>query len=143
MSVLVYNPNDNPLKLASDSFSNNGDTASPYPKLWVAGEALYGAVGPLQGVAQLQQWVEQGMKPGQFPSQTGAQLLVLTKEKGLRRYKNSPTPYLHGKNILAIGEGAPYAYGAMFMGASAEQAVAAAIHHCIHCNGEPVTLSLP
>lgn len=82
------------------------------------------------------------MSPPQFPSQTGAQLVVLTKEKGLQRYKNSATPYLHGKNSLAIGEGAPYAYGAMFMGASAEQAVAAAIHHCIHCNGESFSIEL-
>lgn len=83
------------------------------------------------------------MEASQFPGQTQAQLLVLTKEKGLQRYKNSSTPYLHGKNSFAIGEGAPYAYGAMFMGASAEQAVAAAIHHCIHCNGVPVTEELP
>lgn len=143
MSVIVYNPHHNANLLASDSFSNNGDIASPYPKLWSTATTIYGVVGPLQGVAQLQQWVADGMKPGQFPSQTGAQLLVLDKQKGLRRYKNSATPYLHGKNILAIGEGAPYAYGAMFMGATAEQAVAAAIRYCIHCNGDVQTLSLP
>lgn len=78
-----------------------------------------------------------------FPhSSSGGTLLVLTKEKGLLRYKDLPIPYLHGANNYAIGEGAPFAYGAMFMGATAEEAVAAAIDGSPHCNGHVVSLSL-
>lgn len=77
-----------------------------------------------------------------FPSNTGGTLLLLTKDKGLLRYKDLPIPYLHGANNYAIGEGAPFAYGAMFMGATAEEAVAAAIDGSPHCNGHVVSLSL-
>lgn len=77
-----------------------------------------------------------------FPINTGGTLLLLTKEKGLLRYKDLPIPYLHGANNYAIGEGAPFAYGAMFMGATAEEAVAAAIDGSPYCNGHVVSLNL-
>lgn len=82
------------------------------------------------------------MQSETFPKNSGAQLLVLTKDKGLQRYKNASIPYLHGSNNYAIGEGAPFAYGALFMGATAEQAVAAAIDGSPHCNGTAITFSL-
>lgn len=127
---------------------NSESLAFPYPKLWAAEHprlqvpALFAAVGPLQAVARLQQWVETGMKAADMPSNSGAQLLVLTKEKGLQRYKNSATPYLHGSYNYAIGEGAPFAYGALFMKATAEEAVAAAIDGSPFCNGSVISLSL-
>lgn len=84
------------------------------------------------------------MLPAQFPQVVGTnfQLLLLSKEKGVVRYRDSSIPYLHGNQKLAIGEGAPFAYGALFMGATAEQAVAAAIEFSPHCNGSPISLSL-
>ena len=66
----------------------------------------------------------------------------MSKEKGVVRYRDTAIPYLHGLNKLAIGEGAPFAYGALFMGATAEQAVLAAIDGSPHCNGQVVSLSL-
>ena len=82
------------------------------------------------------------MTPTLFPARSGGTLLVLTKEKGLQRYKNTAIPYLHGAADYAIGEGAPFAYGALFMGATAEEAVAAAIHHSPDCNGSVTSFTL-
>jgi len=137
--------------LAADSHVNSNmqldssacALAYPYPKLWRLSETtLAGAVGPLQAVALLQQWTLEGCNLDKFPTNTGGTLLLLTKEKGLLRYKDVPIPYLHGANNYAIGEGAPFAYGAMFMGATAEEAVAAAIDGSPYCNGHVVSLSL-
>jgi len=150
MSVIVYRNGT----LAADSHVNIGSEPSysqesityPYNKLWALSQAgqtvLAGAVGPLQAVAQLQQWTLEGCDTKSFPINTGGTLLLLTKEKGLLRYKDVPIPYLHGANNYAIGEGAPFAYGAMFMGATAEEAVAAAIDGSPYCNGHVVSLSL-
>lgn len=147
MSVLVYDGKS----LAADSHANTADLAFPFPKIWsLPGTGankpctIYGAVGPLPAVAALRQWVEQGMEPGKFPTQAGtdSHLVLLSKDKGLIRYKGNAIPYLHGHNKIAIGEGAPFAYGAMFAGATAEQAVAAAIHYSPHCNGKPEVLTL-
>lgn len=149
MSVIVHRNNT----LAADSHANSGELAFPYTKLWeliptsstdiiIQNRTLCGAVGPLQSVAALQQWTLQGCESKNFPTNSGGTLLLLTKEKGLLRYKDVPIPYLHGANNYAIGEGAPFAYGAMFMGATAEEAVAAAIDGSPHCNGHVVSLSL-
>lgn len=82
------------------------------------------------------------MKSNDYPTNFGATLIVLTKEKGLQRYKNSAIPYLHGAADYAIGEGAPFAYGALFMGATAEEAVAAAIYCSPDCNGSVTSFTL-
>ena len=68
--------------------------------------------------------------------------MLSSKEKGLVRYNGSCIPLVHGLNKIAIGEGAPFAYGALHMGATAEQAVAAAILYSPYCNGVPEVLSL-
>lgn len=142
MSVLVYDGRT----LCTDSLANNGDQAFPFEKLWYREGALLGSIGPLQAVGALRQWADQGFNPTHFPTSrvngTAAQLVVLTKEKGLVRYNKSPVPLLHGYEKLAIGEGAPWATAALEMGASAEEAVRIAIKYCVHCNGEPVVLSL-
>lgn len=146
MSVLVYDGKS----IGTDSLANNGEVSFPFGKLWYMastnGNSLLGAIGPLQAVGALRQWSDQGFRPTQFPTAmvngTPAQLVVLTKEKGLVRYNKSPVPLLHGYEKLAIGEGAPWATAALEMGASAEEAVRIAIKYCVHCNGEPVVLSL-
>ncbi len=139
MSVIVHRNGT----LAADSHVNSGELAFPFSKLWQVPTTgvLCGAVGPLSSIVQLQEWTL-GSSHTPYPLNTGGTLLLLTKEKGLLRYKDLPIPYLHGANNYAIGEGAPFAYGAMFMGATAEEAVAAAIDGSPYCNGHVVSLSL-
>lgn len=142
MSVIVCSDG----VMSADSSINSGDLCLPFPKIWAlpTNSAIAGAVGPLQQVALLQQWTQGDMKPENFPvlPNSGTQLLILSKQKGVVRYRGTSTPYLHGHQKLAIGEGAPFAYGALYMGATAEQAVAAAIEYSPHCNGSPISLSL-
>ena len=157
MSVIVF---DGQGTIAADSLANGPTHSFPYPKV-VRLEAsipsltdqtlpqhtiLAGVVGPLQASTQLLNWLTQGLAPSTFPYKwvagTNAQLITVTKEEGLKRYNGQPIPHLHGLNKFAIGEGAPFAYGALYMGATAEQAVAAAIHYSPDCNGEVVSLSL-
>lgn len=142
MSVLVFDG----ISLAADSFANNGTTAFPYEKIWKAHGRLFGVIGPLNEASALRQWADTNLDPCEYPHlllvNSKAQLIAVSKEKGLLRYKNSANPYLHGLSKLAIGEGADIAYGAMEHGATAEQAVAAAIKYSIHCNGTPEVLHL-
>lgn len=140
MSVIVFDKH----KLACDSFMNNGVVNSPMQKIWRSTKLLCGSIGLVQEIGLLKQWQEQGLKPDKYPLTPGSksQLVIVSPELGCVRYNGSPVPVLHGFNKFAIGEGAPFAYGALYMGATAEQAVAAAIYYSPHCNGEPVSLSL-
>lgn len=147
MSILVFDG----LTLAADSQANADHCSFPFPKIMRVEDKLVGAIGPLQSVSRLFDWASnaflseprEGLSPNKFPTDVkGAQLLVVSKDKGVIRYNGSPTPLLHGMNKIAIGEGAPFAYGALHMGATAEQAVAAAIQFSPHCSGQPMSLAL-
>jgi ATP-dependent protease HslVU (ClpYQ) peptidase subunit len=141
MSVVVWDGTT----LAADSYGNNGETCFPVTKLWKDdADNLYGAVGGVQAINLLQEWSKyQGRS--NYPEEARlnkATLLVIKKDKYVIRYYGSPVPIQSPlKSVLAIGEGSQYAYGALDMGATAEQAVAVAIKRSVHCNGEPVSIT--
>lgn len=147
MSVVVFDGTS----LAADSMANGSMSSVPFPKLTKLSQTggstmVAGVIGPTLAATQLLRWAEAGLVPEQFPSKevfgSGAQLLVVSKEKGVEKYSETAIPTLHGLNKFAIGEGAPFAYGAMFAGADAVKAVEAAIHYSPHCNGSPEVLHL-
>lgn len=156
MSVIVWDGST----LAADSQINGSGVSHDFNKIVeipanvASGKprTLAGAVGPMEVVGPILHWVIEGQQ-GNIPGMWGGgQLILITKEKGLVRYSpHSAKPLLHGFNKIAIGEGAPFAYGAMsaldYLGATEDYdpayiAVKAAIEHSPHCNGEPITLKL-
>jgi len=147
MSVLVWDGH----RIAVDSMANTGTHSFPLEKVWRLPATtkqpamLAGVVGQVQVCADLREWADNGRQIDKFPESAShnlAQLVLVSKEKGLIRYYGSCIPILHGLNKVAIGEGAPVAYGALYMGATAEQAVAAAIQYNPSCNGVPEVFEL-
>lgn len=139
MSVLVWDGKT----LAADSYGNNGETCFPVVKLWKDDGALFGAVGGVQAVSALRKWIEDQMLTD-YPQEArlNKATLLMVLPEGVTRYYGSPVPIKTPlKSVLAIGEGSSYAYGALDMGATAEQAVAVAIKRSVHCNGEPVSIT--
>lgn len=137
MSILVSDGTS----VATDTFGNAENISFPLVKLIKEPStgSVAGAIGPLPQVPLLLKWFITGLQPEQFPkgiAGTGAQLVVVSKDKGTVRYNGTPVPILHGFNTIAIGEGAPFAYGALYAGATLEQAVEAAILYSPHCNGK-------
>ncbi len=157
MSVLVFDGET----LAADSHIQNGQLTHRFDKIievpanaaMNTPRVLAGGVGSLDQLGPALQWVIDGQRKDKVLTfWGGAQLVVITKDKGLVRFvRDTRTPFLHGFNKLAIGEGAPFAYGAMTametLGTTggytpAWVAVEAAIEHSPQCNGEPITLKL-
>lgn len=140
MSVLVWDGKT----MAADSYGNDGFAAFPVTKLWEVDGNLCGAVGGVQAVSLLETWTNRDYDLEEYPQEARlnkAQLLVAA-DKHLVRYNGTPIAIrLPLKTMLAIGEGSQYAYGALDMGATAEQAVAIAIDRCIYCNGKPISIS--
>lgn len=165
MSVIVFDGQT----LAADSHINNGSTSFAMNKIievpanLVQGtpRTLVGAVGNAQYVAAALNLMAQGESINKIFSTPDLYfnghftLVTVTKEQGLIRYNGNAIPHLHGFNKIAIGDGAPFAYGAMgaledigyippygLVRSAAALAVNQAIKHSLHCNGEPVTLTL-
>lgn len=66
----------------------------------------------------------------------GCSALIVTREGVVEHYEDGKGPIIIQEEFAAIGSGAQFAYGAMHMGATAEQAVEAAIKWASGCGGE-------
>jgi hypothetical protein len=106
-------------------------------KAWRVGNAILTGVGSMTLVLTMRDWYINGHHPIQFPTEQTlpdrwCEFIVATPD-GLFRYERSPIPIEHGKNKCAFGAGKDFAYGALAMGATAEQAVTIANRYSIHC----------
>lgn len=139
MSVIVWDG----VTLASDSDMNDGQVKVPFEKIWREGQRLCGVVGPVSDCLKLRAWVKEGSIPDKYPTISPDAYLVIVYPNGeLTRFTASGIPIATFHKRLALGTGRDFAYGAMFMGASAEDAVRAAIKYSASCSGEVRTLKL-
>lgn len=138
MSILVW---DGKL-LASDSHANDGVTSFPLEKIWRTDKnELIGGVGGVNDVNYMREWWLAGARVSEFPKVTSQnEFIVISKDRGVIRYKDRPLALLHGHTKCAFGTGRQFAYGALFAGASAEFAVRAAIKYDPSCGGYPVAI---
>ena len=137
MSVVVWDG----VTLACDSDMNDGQVKLPFEKIWQKGKHLYGVVGVISECVKLKTWVRNGCILDWFPqvSPETALIIVSLPDGIVTRYTVSTTPISHTGKI-ALGTGRDFAYGAMFMGGSAEDGVRAAIKYSASCSGEVITL---
>lgn len=114
--------------LAADTLINsNGDRIGYTPKIGRAGGLLFGASGSTAWCWAFRSWVRGGAKGAhpQVPEHTGGFIvmpnddLIVFHNEGLERRTGLP--------FHADGSGADYALGAMQMGATAKEAVLAAV----------------
>jgi len=132
MSVVVWDG----MTLATDKSASNGNIHHCIDKAWVYKDVLLTGTGSLGGILAMREWYKAGAKPEGFPEiQKGnnwCHFIVVT-EHGLERYEQSPIPIEHGRNACAFGSGQDIAYGALAMGANAEQAVGIANQYVADC----------
>lgn len=149
MSVLVFDDKT----LAADSHINAQGVSIPFEKVWkVNDRTIAGAIGDVQAIGMFREWTKKGLEEGYILPIVAVpfQGLVVTKGKGIVRYNNTSIPLLHGFNSIAVGEGAPFAYGALDVldrtaytgNDKAQIAVEAAINYSPHCNGHAIRVSL-
>jgi ATP-dependent HslUV protease subunit HslV len=106
----------------------------PIDKLWRIDGVVVGGVGTAYDISAMRTWVVAGRRPETFPTVTSmSNFVIVTPARGLIRYTNTPMPTAHGFNKCAFGTGRDFAYGALHMGATAVEAVAAAIKYHTQC----------
>lgn len=142
MTIIVYDGKT----LATDRMAIDQDIKQSTQKAWYAqhpslGKVIISGAGDINKLNDMRNWYLKGADPAKFPksqmSTPFCQFIVVTKQRGytsnLLRWEQSPTPITMGEGIYAIGQGSHFAYGAMAMGATAEQAVEVANKFSIFC----------
>lgn len=141
MSILTWDG----YTLASDQLANDNQVMFPITKVFVHLGTIVGLIGPLSDMSKLRAWLEAGRKPADFPTglSNDATLVIVSKQRGLIRYAGpNPYPHVHGFEKCAFGSGREFAYGALHHGATAVQAVEAAIYYSPHCGGKAISYNL-
>jgi len=147
MSIVVWDGST----LATDKAATDGTTKWQATKAWHLHEGsqmplILSGVGPLQTILAMKNWMTEGAGPSKFPSAQLTSLFchfLVVSRQGLVRYEQGPLPIDHHRCKCAFGEGAPFAYGAMAMGADAAEAVEVANQHSVHCGLGVATYKLP
>lgn len=141
MTVVVWDGKD----LAVDSHASDGKAKGRATKVWRYESSLLTGSGHLASILEMVEWVVTGASPLKFPKcQQGPRQCVLIRlgPDGISRWESTPYPIQMSGEPFAYGAGAEFAYGALHMGASAAQAVDAAIRYSPYCFGEPVVYSI-
>lgn len=136
MTVIVWDGE----KLVTDRKATDGTLKWESSKAWYVSSPVHGVcivsgVGFLKDIISLREWFAKGADPQQYPflhSTVNCQLIAVT-DSGLMLYDDSPYPVERGFAPCAFGHGRDFAYGALAMGANAEQAVDAANKYSQHC----------
>lgn len=131
--------------MASDSGGWVGGIVTPWSRKLIRGKSgvIYGGCGSAARVSEFFSWVESGEDAGEMVvpqvQDDGSDFVVLIwrPDRGLFLLTAQGEEDLRGSPYCAIGGGAGVAYGALHHGASAVEAVEAAIAHSDCAAGKP------
>lgn len=132
MTIIVYDGQS----LAIDNAATHEGVKVPLIKAFRSdnGDVVTG-VGNAAQLALMRDWYAAGADPNSFPptQRLGSPWceLIVVNATGLIRFENTPSAIVHARHKCAFGIGKDIAYGALAMGATAEQAA------CIVCQYHP------
>jgi hypothetical protein len=136
MTVIVYKDG----VLAADRMCSTAvDLINGYhTKIHSQDGMMWGSAGPAEDGYAFDAWVRAN-RPGEQPElrtgEDGFVGILIEADGVVRHYDGKLVPFPIESPYHAIGNGDMVAFGAMYMGATAEQAVLAACHHVLGCGG--------
>ena len=123
--------------MASDSLMTNGGTRSAFmQKLFRIDDCLIGVSGECAPVMRFIEQFDLDKMSKLSNIVTGMYALIVKGRKVYMYDDGSMIPIDPATQYVAIGSGAPFALGAMAIGAGPVRAVRAAIKHDIQCGGK-------
>jgi len=137
MTVIVWDGET----LATDASASDGLAKWSSLKAWYHGEGedrvILSGTGSLHVILAMRNWFMDGALLNELPSiqctSHFCHFLVVSPYVGLYWYEQGNISIEHGYKPIAFGEGMEVALGALFMGATSEEAVKAANQHSVHC----------
>jgi ATP-dependent protease HslVU (ClpYQ) peptidase subunit len=106
---------------------------------------LLGVSGKADFALQMLEWFKNGRVKEEFPAASDDRygtLLVITPEKKILMFTESPMGVPYEQEFCAIGSGRDYALAAMHLGYDAKKAVAVACHFDVNCGNGIDTVTL-
>lgn len=133
--------------LAADKRADYGGMICTVTKIHRVGNLLVGGAGDLPFVLAMIEWVRNGRRVDEFPSdQRGKDdwqpLLVIEPDGAPLLYERTPYPVRYEQQCIAIGSGREFARAAMHLGKSAREAVQCACDLSSGCGNGIDTLEL-
>lgn len=135
MTIIVW---DGKTLAADKQLTNNGLKCRTTKIFKISGN-LVGVTGDFDYAQAMLSWFGSGARPSDFPDHQKEDskfvgMLVITPDKQILKYERSPHPIDFTEcGALCVGSGRDYAYGALYMGATAYRAVEAACEYDNHC----------
>ena len=123
--------------IAADRMTSTKDDLMPgyRTKIFKVGNILCGSAGSSNDAVLFREWVEKDRALTK-PELADEHFEALLIDNGVLYRGNYKLSFVAIENKYdAIGNGDMVAFGAMYMGATAEQAVLAACHHVLGCGG--------
>jgi 20S proteasome alpha/beta subunit len=132
--------------LACDSQATSGHLKTgTFMKIGKVGRVLYGGCGNASMVREFNAWIANGLQGEmpklEFDEDDGMAGLVVYENKRFLSFERTGIVALNAE-YMAMGSGRELALGAMAMGATAIQAVQAAMQHDIYSGGPIQSVSL-
>jgi hypothetical protein len=128
MSVIAWDGHT----LAADKRASMGTLIRTTTKIFRCRDALLAYAGEACFGEEMRAWYMRGANPADFPASNRdkddwAGLMVIRKDMPIMRYERTPYPMQLEDKQFAIGCGRDFALAAMYLGKTAEEAVAVAI----------------
>lgn len=130
--------------MASDSACHVGSVCvHSIQKVWKIRGHLIGCAGSLVDMHTFLKWFGAGAWEDKHPKMKDLDVLVVTPEGKVLTYEDgAPHAIEVDDEYISIGAGSPIALGALHAGATAVEAVQAAITHCSKTNGKVQVIQL-
>jgi 20S proteasome alpha/beta subunit len=133
--------------LAADKRCSYGGMICTVTKIFRVDDLLVGGAGDFPFVLAMVDWVRRGRHADDFPVMQSSKedwqpLLVIESDGRQFIYERTPYPIHYEQKCMVIGSGREYARAALYMGATAAEAVAVASALDVNCGNGIDTLEL-
>ncbi|MES2346268.1 MAG: hypothetical protein V4641_01735 [Pseudomonadota bacterium] len=133
--------------LAADKRCSYGGMICTVTKIFRAGDLLVGGSGDFPHVLAMVEWVKRGRNADDFPvaqrdKDDWQSVLVIEPDGKPLIYERTPYPVRYEQDCMVLGSGREYARAALYMGATAAEAVSVASALDVSCGNGIDTLEL-
>lgn len=143
MTVIVWDGRT----LAADKRCSYGGMVCTVTKIFRVGDLLVGGSGDFPHVLAMVDWVRRGRTVSDFPQAQRDKddwqtVMVIEPDGAALVYERTPYPVKYEQDCMVIGSGREYARAALYMGATAAEAVAVASALDVNCGNGIDTLTI-